>query len=290
MSDIIRTEDPATGEEIVIVKGVVEAIKIDEIQNDRYGNTHRASIKVGDTWVGMINLRTKEGFEPSVRINTGNRASPNWQQLDQGDEVRVVVKENEYNGRIYYNSGVSKITLVKKGEGGGKEQSSRGSQKPSTAFKRDNSGVVAGNGFNAAKAFLAGQEHSNEEFIETAIKLVDIGQEIREELKKERPDLDEYSIGAQSGMALIAACEWTDDIAEVKDLSKEILSDILPAITEHVKSVQDPQEKPKAVAKKAVKKATKKASAKKEATPENVDDEDIPVEAYEGDLDDDIPF
>lgn len=290
MSDIIRTEDPATGEEIVIVKGVVEAIKIDEIQNDRYGNTHRASIKVGDTWVGMINLRTKEGFEPSVRINTGNRASPNWQQLDQGDEVRVVVKENEYNGRIYYNSGVSKITLVKKGEGGGKEQSSRGPQKSSTAFKRDNSGVVAGNGFNAAKALLSGQEHSNEEFIETAIKLVDIGQELREELKKERPDLDEYSIGAQSGMALIAACEWTDDMEEVKDLAKEILSDILPAITEHVKSVQDPQEKPKAVAKKAVKKATKKASTKKEATPENVDDEDIPVEAYEEDLDDDIPF
>ena len=63
-----------------------------------------------------FNVKTKEGMQPQIRINTGTKVSPKWESIDVGDTVRVIVKPSEYNGKTYYNSGTSQIKLIKKGK------------------------------------------------------------------------------------------------------------------------------------------------------------------------------
>src|SRR5690554_5087197 len=199
--------------EVTMVEGVVDQISFRAVKNDKFGATHKAGVRIGDDWVNNISLKVNEGFDPQIRFNAGTKAKPDWQTLEVGDEVKIVVQPSEWNGKTYYNSGVSKIRLVKKGAGGNKStgQATGSQQKASSSFKKDMSGIVAGNGFNAAKALL-GTYEDGEDFVKTAISLVGIGQKIRKQLKDSRTDLDEYSIGAQSGMALIAACEVAEDI------------------------------------------------------------------------------
>lgn len=283
---IKEVEDPINGGTVTLLEGVVQQISAHEIKGgtDKFGNTHRMGVNVDGDWANGISVKTGEGYVPAVRYNAGTAADVDWQSLEVGDKVRIVVQPNEYNGKTYYNSGVSKIKLLEKGSGQ-TQQAQGGQKKASGGFKRDNTGVVAGNGFNAAKAFLGGCDDENE-FIQTAKKLVDIGQKLRDKLKESRPDLDDYSVGAQSGMALIAACEWAEDIEDVEVFATDILNNILPEITEYVKSLEE--EKPAVVKKTVVKKAAKKTTKKTkvEASPEQVDDSEIPVDAYT----DDIPF
>lgn len=272
---------------VTMVEGTVQQISFKEIPggSDKFGNTHRAGIRVDDDWVNNVNIKVNEGFDPQVRFNAGTKVSPKYETLEAGDVVKIVVQPSDYNGKTYYNSGVSKIRLVKKGSGS-PQQPQGGSQKAYTPQKRDNSGIVAGNGFNAAKALL-GTYEDTEEFVNTAIALVDIGQKLRNRLKESRPDLDEYSVGAQSGMALIAACEWADNIDDVENIAMDILDNALPKITEYVKSLDEP----KKVVKKTVAKKTvaKKTTKKVEPSPDPVDDEDIPDSAFLDD-EDSLPF
>lgn len=272
---------------VTMVEGTVQQISFKEIPggSDKFGNTHRAGIRVDDDWVNNVNIKVNEGFDPQVRFNAGTKASPKYETLEVGDVVKIVVQPSDYNGKTYYNSGVSKIRLVKKGSGAS-QQPQGGSQKAYTPQKRDNSGIVAGNGFNAAKALLGSYEDT-EEFVNTAIALVDIGQKLRNRLKESRPDLDEYSVGAQSGMALIAACEWADNIDDVENIAMDILDNALPKITEYVKSLDEPKT---AVKKTTTKKTVARKTTKKaEPTPDPVDDDDIPEDAFMDDLED-LPF
>ena len=279
-------KNPVTRKEMTLVTGKIDGVYFNPLKqiktyagpNGDWTPTHSVNIVVDNVRVGF-------GITDKEALNSKD-IDGNYHALDRGMEVSVEITEvSEYQGKPQYSSKASKVTVIDATSA--EPMPSGGQQKAAGGFKRDTSGVVAGNGFNAAKALLAGQDVDNKQFVKTAIDLVDIGQHLRTWLAEERTDLDDYSVGAQSGMALIAACEWTDNVDEVMDLAKEALTDILPAITGHVKAVQAEEGKsdPKP-AKKAAKKAAKKTTSKKEATPERVDDSNIPVDAYE----DDIPF
>lgn len=280
--------DPRTRKEVTFVVGKIDGVYFNELKNIKtyagpngpWTPTHTVNVVVDGTRVGF-------GLTEKDAINSQDTEG-NYHKLDRGMEVSVEITDiGEYNGNPQYSSKASKVTVLD--ATAEPQQATGGQKKAGSGFKRDNTGVVAGNGFNAAKAFLGGCDDENE-FIQTAKKLVDIGQKLRDNLKESRPDLDDYSVGAQSGMALIAACEWAEDIEDVEVFATDILNNILPEITEYVKSLEE--EKPavvkKTVAKKTAKKTTKKT--KVEASPEQVDDSEIPVDAYTDEVDDDTPF
>ena len=113
-----------------LIKGVVSAISAKEIPEDRFGNTYRLSIKVGDDWIGL-----GSGKKPDIGVKEGD----SWHTLSKGDEVALVVEEN--NG--YLNGQKKTLKVTKKGSGSvsssSKSDSSRGAvaAKPAPA----NSGV-----------------------------------------------------------------------------------------------------------------------------------------------------
>lgn len=137
---IKHVQNPVTNENLTIVEGEVEGVYFKEIDGgaDKYGNTHRGSVKIDGDYVNNINLKVKEGYDPEIRFNAGSRAAPDWQSVHVGDVLKLVVTENEYNGKTYYNGKVSQIVLVSKGAGVAKHASSaqEGPRRRATLQKR----------------------------------------------------------------------------------------------------------------------------------------------------------
>lgn len=273
------TKDPRTRKDVMFVVGKIEGVYFNPLKNVKtyagpngdWTPTHTINVVIDGDKVGF-------GLTDKETINAKD-ADGNYHELKKGIEVSVEITEvSEYKGKPQYSSKASKVTVLD-ASGAVEQQATGGQQKASNSFKKDMSGVVAGNGFNAAKALL-GTYEDGEDFVKTAISLVEIGQKIRKQLKDSRADLDEYSIGAQSGMALIAACEVAEDISEVEDIANAILNDTLPKITEYVKEMENKTESPvkKTVSKKtAVKKPTKKLDpeiSEDTAEPEFEEDDD----------------
>jgi hypothetical protein len=51
---IIKTVNPIDDSEMYIVSGVVEVVKITKLDTpDKFQNTHKASLKIGDDWVNV---------------------------------------------------------------------------------------------------------------------------------------------------------------------------------------------------------------------------------------------
>ena len=277
-----KVENPATGEEITVIKGVVERVMFKEAVNDRFGNTHRASVLIDGDWVGNISIKTKENYEPQVRFNNGNNAKPDWQTLEVGDEVRLVVTENEYNSKIYYNSGTSKIKLVKKGEGtakAGQQRAPQGSQNASggfTSLKKDMTGVQVGHAINAAMNLIQGESNINLDYIaKVAKQLHDVSERVKEAYKDVNPNMSEYDVGAAAGQSILTACKLVENVEDVEDMALMLLDQVVPEVTAHVKGET----------KTAVDRATKKKPAQKSKSQQK------PVE-QEPDFDDseDMPF
>lgn len=287
---IERAENPATGEEIVVVKGIVEKVFIKEIPGgtDKFGNTHRASILVGEDWVNNVNLKTREGYDPQVRFNNGTKNDPDWVTLDQGDAVRIVVTESPWtdkdgNDRVSLNSGVSKIKLVKKGSGGNKttSSSSNGGQKQSFQ-KKDMSGVQTGHAINVAINVISSLDDVGK-IINYAKKAHDLTTSLMKEYAEKNPSLSDYDVGAMVGQSVLSASHYTDTVAEIEPLARQTLDEIVPAVSDYVRGGNAESSETKTSAKKTTKRTTKK-----EATPERVDDDNIPSGAFEDD--DSIPF
>lgn len=269
-----RNQDPITGEEIIVVRGTLDGIYFNELKTVRtYANGWTPTHSITAVVEGVrVNLQLTDKEEVNARDRSGQ-----YHALSRGMEVAIKVEEDNYTNRQgveveQYKSSAKDVTVL---DASGAVKESQGGSKPAGNFKRDNSGVIAGNGFNAAKVFL-GAEASAEDLIEAAKNLIDIGESIRTWLKEQDSSLDDYSIGARAGMALIAACEVSENYSEVEGNAKWILSEVLPAITEYAKELEGGAgSKPpaKKVAKKTAKRAAKAAPEKTVA-----------------DLDDDIPF
>lgn len=258
-----KVENPATGEEITVIKGVVERVMFKEAVNDRFGNTHRASVLIDSDWVGNISIKTKENYEPQVRFNNGNNAKPDWQTLEVGDEVRLVVTENEYNGKTYYNSGTSKIKLVKKGTGSKNQQpqqrAPQGSQNAygsSTSFKKDSIGVLQGHALKGAGMLVARDIFDKEDILSAAKFYHHITKNVKEWYTENSEGLSEYDIGNGAGNAVNTAAQYAG-MDEIEGEAIKILQ-LLPKLSEFIKNgaeavkeekkpVQKPKPQPKPV-------------------------------------------
>lgn len=247
---IKTVEDQINGGVVTMVEGVIQQLSVKEIENDRYQNTHKFGIKIDNEWVNNINVKTKEGFEPTLRINAGDRSNPNWVQIDQGDEVRIIVKPNEWNGKTYYNAGVSGIRLIKKGSGGGSsgQQTQQGGKQ--TFKKRDNTGVVAGNARTASANWAARFGGDIEDYLGMFVGLADSW---RKQYAEDNGDLDDFEVGVTVGQAVLAASQ----LSEQKDFDVFIahyLGTVVPASISLVKGGVEASEKVAKTAKTPTKK------------------------------------
>lgn len=285
-------KNPRTRKEELIASGVVKGIyfnPLKEVVNRGGGGrdwfpTHGVTIIVDDDKISL-GLTDKE-------VVRAKDVDGNYQDLTVGSEVTVDVTEGEeYNGKMQYRGFPSGITIVELAQA--TTVPTGGHQKPYTATKRDNSGVVAGNGFNAAKAFLGDEALDNPEgFIDTSKRIIDIGYDVRKYVSDRDDSLNEYAIGARAGMALITACESVESLDDVYDYAIFILESVLPEIDSYAKEreggTKEKKNPPKA-AKKVAKKATKKAT-KSVKQMDDVPQDDLEQE-FDDDFDDDsVPF
>ena len=68
------------------INAAVEAISVKEMPEvDRYGNTHRANLKIGDDWFSYGAVK-----KPEINIKTGD----SWTQLEKGMEVEFMYDVN----------------------------------------------------------------------------------------------------------------------------------------------------------------------------------------------------
>lgn len=247
---ILRQEDLVNGGEIVIVSGVVERIVIKEAEktakNIEYGVTHIASIVVDNQWINFISLSIKEGRTPDISVNAGTKAAPKWVQIQESDEVRVVVSETVKGDKTYYNAKKSGIKLVKKNATPGQQnqQVSSGSSASYPAKPKDMSGVEAGQSLNGAMNFILtyGVDASNESIVSYGKKVHAATVKVKEDYKKQNPDVPEYDAGARCGLAILTACKLVgtevDFETGIVALAQDILSNVLEPLTEFVKTPQ----------------------------------------------------
>ena len=283
--------------DVTFVEGVVDQISFKEIANgsDKFGNTHRAGVRIGDDWVNNINIKVKDGNDPEIRFNAGTQGSPNWQTLLVGDKVKLVVSPNEYNGKIYYNGAVSKIKLIQKGEGVAAKPTSSGGAVKEAYKPKSNEGVLQGHALKGGGTLVA--RGLVEDLTDAAIYFHDATKIVKEWYAENNNGLDDFSVGNGAGNAVNTAVQYVESVEELSDEAIRILSDVLPSVTAHIKSTEKKEDKAAPAPKKTPEKKTpakkpvaKKPAVKKEASPEQVDDADIPESAFEPDFDDEIPF
>jgi hypothetical protein len=66
--------------------GIIEAISVKELpQPDRFGNTHRANLKIGEDWFSYGAIK-----KPVINIKDG----ANWVELQKGMEVEFMYDQN----------------------------------------------------------------------------------------------------------------------------------------------------------------------------------------------------
>lgn len=251
--------NPADNSEVVVVSGVIEQTSCKAIENDKYNNTHKFGVRIGDDWVNNINVKTPEGRDPQLSINTGTRQAPDWKRIEVGDDVRIVVNPNEYNGKTYYNSGVSKITLVKKGSGAS-QQSTGASKAPYKGGKKDDTGMRIG---HSQKGAVTLYTRFQGDLIEHGKLVEDVTRKIHP-VYKESSGLNDYESGQASGNAVLNACYLCKQPEDLEKVAMHLLNTFVPAMKEYI------------------------TESNKPAEPETVQQEPVFVEEGEGELD--IPF
>lgn len=276
--------NPVDDSEMTLVEGVIEQLSVKELTNDKFDNTHKFGCRIGDDWVNNINVKTKEGMQPQIRINTGTKVSPKWESIDVGDTVRVIVKPSEYNGKTYYNSGTSQIKLIKKGQGApsqGQQSSGNasGNSGTSTYTKKDDTPIVAGNARTAAAAWLS--RFDGVDFKEMIVFFAGVSHKARLAVKESNPSMSDFEVGVATGQGTVIAAQLCEQQDDVYDFIINFVEDVVPYSVDVVKNLSAPKQETKPVAKK---------TSKKEATPAPVDDADIPDSAFDDDDSGDVPF
>lgn len=278
--------NPLNRKKQTIVSGVISAIYMNELKNKKdYGKdgkswipTHSVNIVVDGVKVGL-GLTDKE----VLRVKD---VDDNYHDLVKGLEITVPVTVGEYNGKPQYNGFSSGITVVSTdGVQAAAQAPKEGFKQPYTASKRDMSGVHTGHAVNVAMNVL-GSVDDADEIIKFAKEAHDLTNKLKSEYAERNPDMSDYDVGASVGQAVLSASHYVEAVADIEDIARQTLDVVVPAVSAYVKGEEKAKPAPtKTVAKKAVKKATRK-----EATPERVDDDDIPQTSFDDNLDEDIPF
>lgn len=289
--------NPVTGMEVTLAKGIVERLAFKAIEGDKYGATHKVGIKIaGQTdWVNNISVKTKDGYDPSLRVNTGNNANPVWQAIEVGDEVRIELSVSEgKDGKTYYNTSSSKINLVKKGEGQPAGTPAQGQGAKKTYAKRDNTGVSIGHSLNGALNLVRsveGLEYDEATVIALAQTVHKVTTDLKEVYAKKYPDMSEYDVGASVGNSVLNATRDVGEATEtaIREHSEWLLNDVVPSISTFVQSYGKEEEKVE-TKKPAAKKTVAKKTVAKKATPAPTPETETPeTPAFDPD-DQDVPF
>lgn len=265
--------------DLTVVEGVVAQIFVKQNDApDQYGNTHKIGVRIDNDWVNNINVKVKEGFEPQVRFNAGNKSNPDWQNLEVGDEVKMVVSTSEWNGKTTYHGKVSQIKLIKKGAGAPAKPQGQAGGQGQKAQEYDATGIETGHAINAAFNFMTEVDFDNPvQIVEVAKQFHTLTMKLKTEYAEANPKVSKKDVGATVGHAVLNAAKYSSTMEEVEEIANSILANVSSVVGEFVKS--DAKSATKPAAKAAAKKATK-AAPKKEVTPEIEDD----------DIGDDIPF
>ncbi|NCB78631.1 MAG: hypothetical protein EOM41_01265 [Bacilli bacterium] len=106
---IIKTVNPIDDSEMHIASGVVEVVKITKLETpDKFQNTHKASLKIGDDWVNV------SAFKSNRDNLTYQEKDKTWTEVTKGCEVKFVVSAREWNGKTYYEVKKSGLKVTKK--------------------------------------------------------------------------------------------------------------------------------------------------------------------------------
>lgn len=281
MSAIQTATNPVTGEDITFAKGVVSKIYFNENKNQRSDwDVYRLVIQLGDT-------RLSAGSVKEERVGVKD-SKGNYHDLEVGDEISCLV---EINGD-FNNTTPSKITMVKKGEGAPAQTKGGNTPRATPVQRGPNLGMIAGNIRTVAFDFLLsnGGEITDKGVESVMAKVAPIVKQTGEWLKSQRPDLDEYSVGASVGQAAIIAAKMVDNLDNLEETMQWLLGAPLSAserITEELygeskaTTPKAPVKAPTSAKKapKAAKKAPVKQGELEEPSVDNV-----------ADIDDDIPF
>lgn len=294
---IETVENPVSGLEVTLAKGIVERLAFKAIEGDKYGATHKVGIKIaGQTdWVNNISVKTKEGYDPSLRVNTGNNANPKWEAIEVGDEVRIELSVSEgKDGKTYYNASSSKINLVKKGEGQAASGSSQDQAAKKTYAKRDNTGVSIGHSLNGALNLVRsveGLEYDEATVISLAKLVHKVTTDLKDVYAKKYPDMSEYDVGASVGHSVLNATRDVSEATEsvIREHSEWLLNDIVPSVSDFVKAYGKEEEKAETKKPAPKKPAAKKTVAKKSTPAPTPETESSEVPAFDPD-DQDAPF
>lgn len=122
--------NPVDNTEVTLIEGVIQRIMYKEAKPNQYGTTHNASLLIDGDYINFISMKVKEGREPQLQKVSGVAPNLTWEDINEGDTVRVVVKVGEYQGKPQYTSGTSKITILSKGTGASKPAANTSVQKP----------------------------------------------------------------------------------------------------------------------------------------------------------------
>lgn len=275
MSNITEVENPVTGDMILLCKGEVTGVFLNEIPEDKQ-RTYKGS-KPGSTFtpkfrpvivIGETRLSLGQRENDRIQGKKKGGGDKDYVPVTRGAEVSCIVEKTEYNGKTYYNTAPSKITVIKQGEdtpqgGGGQSNTKQGSGGYSP---RDNSGMEAGHCINAAYCLLNYKVSDNEEVVEFAKKLHDITASLKKTYKESHPNMSDYDVGASVGHAVLNACRilTKTKIGEVESYAQSILDEVSTPVLAYIKG-EDPTPK-----------------AEEETSTETTTDQD--------DWDDDIPF
>lgn len=93
------------------MQGVVSKVSIKSTDADQFGNDKLKSFQVegSDVWYG---LGKSKGETINIKKGTG------YQPLEAGDSVEFFYETTDRNGKTYYNTKSTKITITAKGAGG----------------------------------------------------------------------------------------------------------------------------------------------------------------------------
>ena len=106
---IIKTVNPIDDSEMYIASGIVEVVKITKLETpDKFQNTHKASLKIGDDWVNV------SAFKSNRDNLTYQEKDKTWVEVTKGCEVKFVVSAREWNGKTYYEVKKSGLKVTKK--------------------------------------------------------------------------------------------------------------------------------------------------------------------------------
>lgn len=142
---IIKTVNPIDDSEMHIASGVVEVVKITKLDTpDKFQNTHKASLKIGDDWVNV------SAFKSNRDNLTYQEKDKTWIEVTKGCEVKFAVSAREWNGKTYYEVKKSGLKVTKKAPENASGEATSNSKPQSNATTQSNS-KEAQTGSNSAK-------------------------------------------------------------------------------------------------------------------------------------------